>query len=112
MENDSSASPPDGPPNIELGRQVRAHRKRLGLNQTAYGKRYGVNQVTVSKWETGIFRPDDEHMKKLKADFLKTDERECQLSLPFEQTFVLELRIGPQRAGSVDVRVQLKELAN
>jgi transcriptional regulator with XRE-family HTH domain len=112
MQNDPSATPVDGPPHIEFGRQVKAHRKRLGLNQTDYGKRYGVNQITVSKWETGIFRPAEEHMKKLKADFLKTDERECQLSLPFEQTFVLELRIGPHRAGSVDVRLQLRDLAN
>lgn len=100
-----------------LGASIRALRARLGgENQTDFGKRYGVNQVTVSHWETGAHRPDPEHMKLLRADGLELQEEDrgewVQMDLPFERTFVVHLRIGPQRADSVHVKLRLEELAN
>lgn len=93
--------------------QIRALRARLGgLNQTEFGKRYEVNQVTVSHWEKGVHTPRREHLRRLRADGLEENGEGWQMDLPFERTFVVELRIGPQRADSVRVQLRLKELAN
>lgn len=42
----------------KMGRNIRAERNRLGLNQTELAKRVGVALTTVSSWETGQSSPD------------------------------------------------------
>lgn len=99
-----------------LAVRIRMLRGRLDLNQTDFGNRYGVNQVTVSRWEKGVQMPDREHLDKLREDGLEEsatgDEGSYQMNLPFERTFLVELRIGPQRADAVAVKLRLKELTN
>jgi putative transcriptional regulator len=37
---------------------VRAIRKRLGLNQSEFARRFGSGVATVRDWEKGRYRPD------------------------------------------------------
>jgi transcriptional regulator with XRE-family HTH domain len=110
---------PEEPTNIAFGRRIRRHRRSLGgLSQTEYGARYHVNQITVSNWERGKFRPSQDHMKMLEFDGFAAGQDGTseigsrQLWLPFEQAFLLELKIGPQRAGNVGVEVRLRQVPN
>lgn len=100
----------------EIGHRIRTHRLGMDLSQTEYGRRYGVNQTTVSHWENNVFTPDHEHMELLRADGIESSgptlEEPEQFQLPFEQTFLIELRIGPQMAQSVCLRLRLRRLAN
>jgi transcriptional regulator with XRE-family HTH domain len=104
----------NGNPNVEFGAQIRAFRTgTLRLSQTDFGTRYGVSQATVSHWETGDWTPEGEHMRRLRADLVQVDdESPFQFRLPFEREFVVEMRIGPQSAGSVNVMMRLRRPAN
>jgi transcriptional regulator with XRE-family HTH domain len=107
---------------VELGHRIRKLRRTLQkkagtkMTQTEFGNRYGVNQVTVSRWEKGLHRPENEHLQKLVDDGLyeseASEEGSYQMDLPFDRTFVVELKIGPQRADSVSLKLRLRELAN
>lgn len=51
----------------KVGTLLALHRRQKKLNQTELAKKIGVTQKTVSMWETGIYQPDQEHIKKLAA---------------------------------------------
>lgn len=40
-------------------------RKTMGLSQTEFAKVLGVTKTTVSNWETGVFEPSTNTIKKL-----------------------------------------------
>ena len=42
-----------------LGQRIRDLRKSLKLNQFRFAKLLGTSQPTVSRWETGLFKPQD-----------------------------------------------------
>jgi transcriptional regulator with XRE-family HTH domain len=46
---------------------IRALRRSLGLTQGAFGDRLGVTNVTVSRWESGAFAPDNRAVAALEA---------------------------------------------
>ena len=46
---------------------IRALRRSLGLTQAAFGDRLGVTNVTVSRWESGAFTPDNRAFAALGA---------------------------------------------
>jgi hypothetical protein len=90
----------------------------MELSETAFAARFGLTRGAVVGWEKGAEPSLDQYheLRRLgleeqapRADAFGSAQ---QLSLPFDQTFIVELRIGPQRAGSVNVRVHLRELAN
>jgi transcriptional regulator with XRE-family HTH domain len=47
------------PTDIMTPEEIRALRKRVGLNQTDFGDVVGVSQMTVSDWENGAMRPSE-----------------------------------------------------
>ena len=100
----------------ERGRRIRDLRLGMSLSQEEFAGKFDVTRGAVIGWEKGA-EPSLDHYAELQRLGLEVPRADAfgsarQLTLPFEQTFVVELRIGPHRAGSVDVRVQLKELAN
>jgi transcriptional regulator with XRE-family HTH domain len=100
----------------ERGQRIKNLRLGMKLSQTAFGSRFNVTRGAIVGWESGA-EPDREHYEVLRSMGLASTDEETlqgaqQLSLPFDRLFVIELRIGPQRAGSVDVRARLRELAN
>src|ERR1700733_10667428 len=46
---------------------IRALRRSLGLTQAAFGDLLGVTNVTISRWESGAFEPDNRAMAALEA---------------------------------------------
>lgn len=117
--------------NPERGARIRSLRRGRKLTQQAFASLFGVTRVTVNRWEKGV-PPRVEHYNRLEELGLqhapdapstqRAGETEQvstfggyssrQLTLPFDQTFMVELKIGPQRAGTVDVRIQVIELTS
>ena len=50
-----------------IGRQVRAARQAMGLNQIKFGELWGVIGAVVSQWENGVYTPPDEILEKILA---------------------------------------------
>lgn len=48
-----------------IGDIISNKRKELGLTQAELGKMLGISGKAVSKWERGLSKPCQEHMKKL-----------------------------------------------
>jgi transcriptional regulator with XRE-family HTH domain len=100
----------------ERGRRIRSLREGMGLSYEAFAARFDVSKGAIVGWEKGA-SPDINRYKELVSLGLEDPAVETlgsarQLRLPFQQAFLVELRIGPQRAGFLDVRVELKEVAN
>lgn len=58
---------------LTLGMEIKLHRVRCGLTQTALGRLLGkATERLVSLWEADKVLPKPRYQKKLKA-FLKTD---------------------------------------
>ena len=55
-----------------LAKRIKAARKLRKLSQEELANQLGVNVYSVSKWETGIRRPDYEHLDGL-AELLDVD---------------------------------------
>jgi transcriptional regulator with XRE-family HTH domain len=100
----------------ERGRRIKDLRIGMRLSQEEFASRFAVTRGAVVGWEKGAEPSIGEYeaLRRLGLEVPGADifDNARQLALPFDQTFIVELRIGPQRAGSVDVRMQLKERAN
>ena len=58
---------------LTLGMEIKLHRTRAGLTQTALGKLLGrATERLVSLWEADCVQPGPRYRRKLKV-FLKTD---------------------------------------
>ena len=71
-----------------IGDLIVEKRKEHGLTQTELGSMLGISGKAVSKWERGLSKPCDEHLKKLIA----------LLGLPVESTEVAEEKNLAQKA--------------
>lgn len=100
------------PDEIDRGRQIREIRLRLGETYDQFSARFGLTKASIVGWEKGS-PPHIDHLPLLLQLGLRVSGLEApgsrQLLLPFDQTFALEMRIGPRRAGSVDLTVEIKE---
>ena len=61
---------------------IRALRRSLGLTQGAFGDRLGVTNVTVSRWESGAFAPDNRAVAALEAMAGATGKEQTEKPLP------------------------------
>ena len=52
-----------------LGNRIKQLRREHGLTQEEFGKKYNIKKSTVSQYESGISRPDDELKKRIASDF-------------------------------------------
>lgn len=86
---------------MHIGERIRALRKDLGLTQGDLARSFGISNVSVSEWERGLGKPDQEKLpvlaRKLKTtvnylltgreDGQRTDDRPAPLhirkGLPF-----------------------------
>ena len=62
-------------------------RKELGLTQSELGSMLGISGKAVSKWERGLSKPGDEHLKRL-VDLL---------GLPVDSSIMTEGKKNAQR---------------
>lgn len=109
----------NGDSSLEFGKTVRAHRRKLGLNQEQYGKRFEVNRITVSRWEAGTATPAGDHMTRLLGEIqasdsetIETNEDTYQLLLPLDRLVGLELRISPGKADGVEFQARARRIAS
>lgn len=49
----------------EMSERIRERRSQLGLTQAKLGDSLGVSRVSITKWESGITRPDGENLHQL-----------------------------------------------
>ncbi|MGH2346469.1 MAG: helix-turn-helix domain-containing protein, partial [Chloroflexota bacterium] len=79
---------------------IRALRKSLGLTQAGLGERLGVTNVTVSRWESGTFAPDNRALAALEAlqVEIRAGPAESQAPLP---TPGLEFTANPDAVAAV-----------
>ncbi|MBR4703301.1 MAG: helix-turn-helix transcriptional regulator [Oscillospiraceae bacterium] len=54
---------------LELGNQIRAHRRRLGLTQEQLAEKLAASPQAVSRWENGVTYPDIEMLPVLASFF-------------------------------------------
>ena len=52
-------------PKMKLGNKIATLRKHKGLTQDALAELCGVSRQAISKWETGLARPDAQNLLKL-----------------------------------------------
>lgn len=107
----------------QFGRRIRAYRQKQGWTQTHAAKLMDVQRTSLNRWENGKEMPNGENMTKLR-DHLKlpigthedvdqqTAESVYQLILPFNRAVGLELRVIPKTAATVQIQVQIKNLAS
>ena len=57
---------------MQIGENIREHRKKVGLSQKELGKRLGVSQQNIAQYETGKRMPKLETVRKI-AKALDTD---------------------------------------
>lgn len=50
---------------LDYARKIREYRERKFLTQEQLAKLLGVSYVTISRWETGTFKPNMAMKKKL-----------------------------------------------
>ncbi len=50
---------------LDYARKIREYRERKFLTQEQLAKLLGVSYVTISRWETGMFKPNMETKRKL-----------------------------------------------
>lgn len=48
-----------------MGKRIRRIRKRYKFKVKDFCKVLGISRVTLSSWETGKFKPSNDHLKKL-----------------------------------------------
>lgn len=60
--------------------EIRAHRKRLGLNQVDLAVLVGAKRTAVGNWESGLRRPRRQYVRALGAVFgLRTPDGLCPM---------------------------------
>ena len=108
---------PQGEP--KLSRRIRRYRTEKRLTQTELGKAVGVKRIAVSRWENDQATPEGANLMRLEELLERTGESNAeeqgtvqQLLLPFDRPMVLELRMSPQKADSVQFQVRLKDVAS
>ncbi|WP_196479864.1 helix-turn-helix domain-containing protein [Clostridium tyrobutyricum] len=52
-----------------LGKRIKILRTENGLTQEEFGKPYNIKKSTVSQYESGSSKPDDELKKKIAQDY-------------------------------------------
>jgi transcriptional regulator with XRE-family HTH domain len=104
-----------------FGQRIRDYRKKRGWSQTQAAKIMGVQRTSLNRWEHGHEMPRGENVAKL-MDHLQipiglserepsTHEGTCQLVLPFDSPTQFLVRIGPKTATTVQVEVQIRQIA-
>jgi transcriptional regulator with XRE-family HTH domain len=53
----------------EIGKRIRAVRKKAGLTQTQFGERVSISLNTVAMWERGELRISLENLNKIRETF-------------------------------------------
>ena len=77
---------------------IRALRRSLGLTQAALGDRLGVTNVTVSRWESGAFAPDNRAVVALEGLAGVTEGERDEKPVP---TPTLEFTANPDAVAAV-----------
>ncbi|MDQ0149157.1 helix-turn-helix domain-containing protein [Eubacterium multiforme] len=52
-----------------LGKRLKLLRTEAGLTQEEFGKKYALKKSTISQYESGFSRPDDELKKQIAIDY-------------------------------------------
>jgi len=52
-----------------LGKRLKVLRSELEITQEEFGKRYNLKKSTISQYESGVSRPDDELKTRIATDY-------------------------------------------